>query len=231
MQSGLWHFIDGSEPIPNPPVNPKTGKRPDLATWDLEPESNDAAYLEKFEWFLSAWYSYKEKKTKAAGTIFRSLEADIRFQFSDAKYYDPKVLWDAIKAKFEKAIQLDGKYEMQKLATCKLEDFASVSEWVTAQDKIIANLAICNIKVTDEFRVFYLMSNVPNSPEWLNFVTSLEVTDKAKSPKEVTVASNEVRMSAVTSGLLSVIFRCHQGHLSDRSELSPSACNPNPLPV
>jgi transposase InsO family protein len=188
MQLGLWHFIDGSEPIPNPPVNPKTGIRPDLATWDFQPESDEPTYLEKHERFLVAWHAYKEKKTKTSGTIFRSLEADIRFQFTHAKYSDPKVLWEAIKAKFETAIQLDGKYEMQKLATCKLEDYASVSEWVTAQDKIIANLSICDIKVTDEWRVFYLLSNLPNSPEWLNFVTSLEVTDKAKSPNDVITA-------------------------------------------
>jgi hypothetical protein len=188
MQLGLWHFIDGSELLPNPPANPKTGMRPDLATWDFQPESSDPAYLEKHERFLASWHAHKEKKTKACGTIFRSLEADIRFQFSDTKFHDPKVLWNAIKAKYEQAMQLDGKYEMQKLATCKLEDYTSVSEWVTAQDKIIANLAVCNIKVTDEWRVFYLTSNLPRSQEWLNFVTSLEFTDKAKSPKDVITA-------------------------------------------
>jgi hypothetical protein len=52
---------------------------------------------------------------------------------------------------------------------------------------------------------------------------------------DATVASNEVRTSAVTSGLLYVIFRCHQGprpiaqnchqvHLA----LTHCLCNPNP---
>jgi hypothetical protein len=126
MQLGLWNFIDGSEPIPNPPANPKTGQRPDLATWDLQPESDDSTYIERYERFLSAWNTYKEKRTRTCGTIFRSLEADIRFQFNDPEFLNPKILWDAIKSKFEKVIQLDGKYEMQKLATCKLEDFVEM---------------------------------------------------------------------------------------------------------
>jgi hypothetical protein len=167
MQLGLRYLIDGLGFIPNPPVNPKTGMRPDLATRDFQPGSDETTYLDQHERFLLAWHAYQDKTSRACGTIFRSLQADNRFQCcsSDPKYRDPKVLWQAVKAKLENAIRLDGKYEMQKLATCKLEDYASVSEWVTAQDKVMANLSICGIKVTDEWHVFYLRSNLPQSPE------------------------------------------------------------------
>ncbi|KAA8902850.1 hypothetical protein FN846DRAFT_908380 [Sphaerosporella brunnea] len=107
MQLGVWHFIDGSEPVRDLPVNSQSGMSPDLPSSDFQPQSVEPTYVEKHARFL---------------------------------------------------------------------------------DKIIANLPICHIKATDDWRVFYLLSNVPNSPEWVNFVTSLEFTDKAKSPKDVIVA-------------------------------------------
>jgi hypothetical protein len=58
--------------------------------------------------------------------------SDFYATVSDPKYRDHKVLCEAVKAKLEKALRLDGKYEMQKFATCQLEDNPSVSEWVTA---------------------------------------------------------------------------------------------------
>jgi hypothetical protein len=166
-QLGLWRLVTGAERVP------------------VAPSTDDDQYVQKYEKFETAHDRYEEKKTKACGTICRALEASIRQRYRDAKFDDPKVLWDTIKADFENVIKLDGKHEQQKLATCKLEDFPSVTEWIAAQDKIISDLAICGITVTDEWRIFYIMSNLPKSADWLGFTTSLNMSDHADTPGKI----------------------------------------------
>jgi hypothetical protein len=166
-QLGLWRLVTGAERVP------------------VAPSTDDDQYVQKYEKFETAHDRYEEKKTKACGTICRALEASIRQRYRDAKFDDPKVLWDTIKADFEEVIKLDGKHEQQKLATCKLEDFPSVSEWISAQDKIISDLAICSITVTDEWRIFYIMSNLPKSAEWLSFATTLNMSGHANTPGNI----------------------------------------------
>lgn len=89
------------------------------------------------------------------------------------------MLWDTIKTDFEKAIKLAARYQMAKQAACKLESYSSVTEWITAQEKYINDLAICGVKTEDEWRKFYIFSNLLNSEEWRNFSSALELTDKA----------------------------------------------------
>jgi len=60
---------------------------------------------------------------------------------------EPKQLWDTINTDFEKVIKLDGRYEMAKLTSCQLESYPSVTEWISAQDKIINDLAVCDITI------------------------------------------------------------------------------------
>jgi hypothetical protein len=194
-QLGLWRIVMGTERVPIPPSRSPTIAQaanrtvkhppPDLQTWDFKPESDDETYLQKYETFMFEYDKYDEKRTKACGTICHALEPSIRQRYRASKYDDPRVLWETIKSDFEKVIKLDGQHEQAKLAACKLEDFPSVTEWIAAQDKIINDLAICGIEVTDNWRSFYLMSNLPTSPEWLGFTTSMNVSGKAKDPSEI----------------------------------------------
>jgi len=68
---------------------------------------------------------------------------------------------------------------MAKLAACKLESYSLVTEWIMAQEKYINDLAICGVKTEDEWRKFYILSNLPNTEEWRNFSSTLELADKA----------------------------------------------------
>jgi len=68
------------------------------------------------------------------------------------------VLREAIQSDFEKVIKLDGRYEMAKLTDYKFELYPSISEWITAQEKIINDLAICNILIENAWQQFYILS-------------------------------------------------------------------------
>jgi hypothetical protein len=95
-------------------------------------------------------------------------------------------LWEAIQSDCEKVIKLDGPFEMAKLTDCKLELFPYISEWMTAQEKIINDLAICDITIDDALRKFYIVSNLANNDEWRNFVSMLELTEKADTVANIT---------------------------------------------
>jgi hypothetical protein len=183
----VWRIVDGSEIIPGPPAapvasgssSPTTAPDPLNPEYNFKPESQDSAYLNRFDNFLRDWRTYKNNYEKANGTICSLLEPSIRSRYTAEKYDDPKVLWDTIKTDFEKAIKLDARYQMAKLAACKLESYSSVTEWTTAQEKYINDLTICGVKTEDEWRKFYIFSNLPNTEEWRNFSSALELTDKA----------------------------------------------------
>jgi len=115
----------------------------------------------------------------ANGTICAHLEPSIRSRYKDDKFDDPQVLWEAIQTDFEKVIELECRFEMAKLTDCKLEQYPSISKWITALEKNINDLAICNITIDDAWRKIYILSNLPNNKEWRNFVRTLELTKKA----------------------------------------------------
>jgi hypothetical protein len=187
-QLSLWRIVNGTERVPVPPQKPE-----EYDTVNYE------KYLQKYERYQIAQDQYDEKRTKACGTICGALEPSIRQRYRASKYDDPRVLWETIKSDFEKVIKLDGQHEQQKLATCKLEDFSSVTEWIAAQDKIINDLAICGITVMDNWRSFYLMSNLPTSPVWLGFTTSMNVSGKANDPSEIiTEPSGKIQARVVS---------------------------------
>ncbi|KAF8248266.1 hypothetical protein K440DRAFT_642729 [Wilcoxina mikolae CBS 423.85] len=134
----VWRRVDSSEIIPLPLDAPATSGSsstvPDPldSEYDFKPESQDSAYLNRFDNFLRDWRTYKNNYEKANGTICSLLEPSIRSLYIAEKYDDPKVLWNAIKTYFEKAIKFDARYQMVKLAACKLESYSSVTEWITA---------------------------------------------------------------------------------------------------
>jgi len=80
---------------------------------------------------------------KACGQLTALMESTIQARYRDLT--EPKQLWNMIKTGFEKIIKLDGRYEMAKLTLWQLESYPSVTEWISAHDKIINDLAICDI--------------------------------------------------------------------------------------
>jgi hypothetical protein len=75
---------------------------------------------------------------------------------------------------------------MAKLTTCKLESYPSVTEWITAQEKIINDLAICGIKDEGRWRRFYLLANLPNTDEWRTYASTLKLTRKTSTVTDIT---------------------------------------------
>jgi hypothetical protein len=181
----VWRVVDSSEIVPQPPAAVASGSTTPTAPdpldpkYNFQPQSTDSIYLMRFDNFLQDWRSYRNSYEKANGTICSLLEPSIWSRYTDDKFDDPKVLWDTIKSDFEKVVKLEERHGMAKLIECKLELYPSVSEWITAQEKLINDLAICGIKVDDEWRKFCILSNVPNTNEWRNYASALELTDKA----------------------------------------------------
>jgi len=190
----VWRVVDGSEIIPRPPTAPAasgstttpTAPNPLDPSYDFEPRSTDSLYLTHFDNFLRDWRTYRNNYEKANGTICALLDPSIHSRYKDGMFDDPKVLWEAIGTNFEKVIKLDGRFEMAMLTVCKLEHYPSISEWITAQEKIINNLAICDITIDDARRMFYILSNLPNYNEWRNFVSTLGLTQKADTVANIT---------------------------------------------
>src|SRR4051794_26780691 len=63
---------------------------------------------------------WKEKQQKAVGIIAQGLEREIRREYTDSQYEDPKVLWDKIKADRQEVVKLDSNYLRKELYNIKL---------------------------------------------------------------------------------------------------------------
>jgi hypothetical protein len=68
---------------------------------------------------------------------------------------------------------------MAKLTSCQLVSYPSVTKWISAQDKIINDLAVCDITTEDSWKKFDIVSNLPNTEEWRTVSSTLELTEKA----------------------------------------------------
>ena len=137
--------------------------------------------MTKYEKFYGEYEKYREKLSKASGTIPSTLEQSIQFKFNNLNYNSkPKELWETIKLEFEGWIKLDGRRGMLELAQCKLEQYSSVTEWMSAQSKILNDLSVCDLPVDDKWRVHYIMDNIPRTAEWANYAQKLELTDQKK---------------------------------------------------
>jgi hypothetical protein len=75
---------------------------------------------------------------------------------------------------------------MPKQTDCKFEQYPSISEWITALEKIINDIAICNITIDDAWWKFYILSDLPDNDEWRNFVLTLELSEKADTVANIT---------------------------------------------
>jgi hypothetical protein len=145
--------------------------------YDFLPPSTDMSYLNQFYHCLGDWECWQMNNDKACGQVTALMESTIQIRYRDLT--EPNQLWDTIKVNFEKVINLDGRYEMAKLTSCQLELYPSVTEWISAQDKMINDLAICDITIEDSWRKFYSMSNLPNTEESRTCASTLELTEKA----------------------------------------------------
>jgi hypothetical protein len=68
---------------------------------------------------------------------------------------------------------------------CSLESYSSVAAWISAQDAIIGDLAICDVTIDDNMQKFYILSNLPKSDEWKMFKTSLQLSGKADTSANI----------------------------------------------
>jgi len=75
---------------------------------------------------------------------------------------------------------------MGKVTDCKLELYPSISAWMTAPEKIINDLEICNITVDYAWWRICILSNLPNHDEWRNFVSMIEVTGQVDTVAIIT---------------------------------------------
>jgi hypothetical protein len=91
-----------------------------------------------------------------------------------------------IKKGYETRLKIDGRHGMLLLAQCKLEDYPSITEWSSAQKKLIDDLQTCGITVDKPWRVhYYILENLPKSTEWTNFKQMLTMTGKTESTTEL----------------------------------------------
>jgi hypothetical protein len=193
FRQGFWKFVTGEMRVPRPPIvpstssaastTPKVARDPRDSDYNFEPESDDASYLTRFENFLRDWERWQMNNDKASGLINEFMEPTTKMRYRE--YKEPKALWEKIKADFEKVMKLDGQYELEKLASCKLEDHSSVREWISTQDAIIRDLAICDIIVEEKMKKFYILSNIPKSDDWRSFKISLQLSGKADTAADI----------------------------------------------
>jgi hypothetical protein len=113
---------------------------------------------------------------KACGHVTSVMESTIQIWYRELT--EPKQLWDAIKVYLEKVIKLDGRYEMPKLTSYQLESYPSVTELISAQYKIINDLAVCDITIEDSWRKLYNMSDLQNTEESRTFASTFDHTGK-----------------------------------------------------
>jgi len=181
---GLWKYVSGEMRVPRPPIvatsvasTTPTARDPRDTGYDFLPESTDTSYLNQFYHFLRDWERWQMNNDKACGQLTSLMESTIQIWYQDLT--EPKRLCDTIKADFEKVIKLNGRYKMAKLTSCQIESYPSVTEWISAQDKIINDLAICDITTEDCWKKLYITPNIPNTEEWRTFASTLGVTEKA----------------------------------------------------
>jgi hypothetical protein len=80
---------------------------------------------------------------------------------------------------FQKVNKLDCRFGIAKLPGCKIDLYPSISEWIPVEEKIINEVTICDITIDDASQKFYLLLKLPQNDEWLNIVSTLELTGNA----------------------------------------------------
>ncbi|KAF8241845.1 hypothetical protein K440DRAFT_641129 [Wilcoxina mikolae CBS 423.85] len=199
--NGYWKYVTGEMRVPRPPIVPASTsasisesastleprkivrRNPRDLDHDLEPESDDPNDLGRFKAFNRDWTTWEMNNSKAQGQIIKSIDTALQAEYRSIK--KPKGLWDKIKADFQGIIKLDSKSERKKLATCRLESYSSVSEWIAVQEAIIQDIATCDISLDDGWRAFYITSNLPKTEKSSNYLSSVELNGKAEKATDI----------------------------------------------
>jgi hypothetical protein len=201
---GIWKYVSGEMRVPRPPIVASTSDASPTTTpaardprdpnYDFLTESTDRSYLNQIYHFLRDWERWQMNNDKACGQLTALMESTIQTRYRDLT--EPNQLWDTIKSELEKVIKLDGRYKMAKLTSCQLESYPSLTEWISAQDKIITDRAVCDITIEDSWRKFCIMSNLPNTEEWRTFASTLELTETADTVASIVshILSFEARL-------------------------------------
>jgi hypothetical protein len=170
---GLWRIISGEYIKPSHPKIPvtddnKTPIQPTAAEKDkyFTPQSEDTAYIQRFYRFLVEHEKYQTNISRATGIIQESLSPTIAAIYRDHKYDDPKELWDPLAKENATQTKVDGAYQQKRLINCRLEDHGSVTKWLAEQERCIADLAVCGIKVDEPWRIFWTLENLPKTQDW-----------------------------------------------------------------
>jgi len=157
---GVWRFVEAYGGwLSRPPLTPVTqpGEKPSPpkpSEWfNLEPQSADPEYVAQFNRFVIQPAKQQDLLIKASSAIRNTLEPAIRQQYDDMKYvYNPHLLWTDIEQQYKNQVQREDIHLLRSLDNCRLSDYPSVTEWISAQDKIIDDLAFCGIKIQGKHR-------------------------------------------------------------------------------
>jgi hypothetical protein len=189
---GVWRLVAAYNGLlPRPPLTPaiQPGGQctlPKTSDWfDLEPQSGDPQYLTEFDRFAEKRDKQKDLLIKASSTIRSALDPAIGLQYEDDKYlYNPSQLWTDIKAQYQRQVRREGAHLLTVLDNCQLTDYPSITEWLSAQDKIIGDLSICGIKIQGEHRCHYITKNLPKGADWGPFLTALEISNDSSEKSQ-----------------------------------------------
>jgi hypothetical protein len=91
----VWHVVDGSEIVPQPPAAAASGTATPTALDHLDPKYSfqpQSTALTYHDNFLQDWRAYRNRYDKAKGTICSLLEPSIRSRYTGDKFDDLKVL-------------------------------------------------------------------------------------------------------------------------------------------
>jgi hypothetical protein len=103
----------------------------------------------------------------------------------DKKSQDPATLWKTLANRFKPNLHA----ELERLTQCKLVNFRGSEDWVAEQDRIWANIDLCSgeEKIDGPIRCFFLLSNLPKTPEWEWFKTTLDILVKGRYEPEIVI--------------------------------------------
>ena len=190
-QQDLWEVVVGTGRIPRLPARPAetiagtdgtTARRvvyppPNVGTLDFEPELEDnKACMTKY-WRVQAHDCMGKPQVqheKSQRTIYVGLNMAIRHRYSDDKYGDPTVLWNAIKNEFQEesarwAIRVS---QANHTPTGRLRECSGLDRG-TGQDHRESSHLRYQGRI---WRKHYIISNL--SCQWNDFKTMLHVSGK-----------------------------------------------------
>ena len=129
----------------------------------LVAESNDPAYLTRFDRYRAEYKQYTSNILKASGTIFGLLDGNLKRKYGDEKWSaDPAGLWNEIKTERERVLKIDGKHLMQKLVNIKFSEFDTSAEYYTVVKDTAARVGTCGIPQRPSDCIFHAQRSPGN---------------------------------------------------------------------